>query len=34
VIIEFPFDDWRKLHAQAGRISHFVTPNLLKAATD
>ena len=34
VIIEFPFDDWRKLHAQAGRLSHFVTPNLLKAATD
>ena len=34
VIIEFPFDDWRKLHPQAGRISHFVTPNLLQAATD
>ena len=34
VIIEFPFDDWRKLHTQAGRLSHFVTPNLLKAATD
>ena len=34
VIIEFPFEDWRKLHAQAGRLSHFVTPNLLKAATD
>lgn len=34
VIIEFPFDDWPKLHAQAGRLSHFVTPNLLTAATD
>jgi phosphohistidine phosphatase len=34
VIIEFPFEDWRKLQPQAGRISHFVTPNLLKAATD
>ena len=34
VTIEFPFDDWRKLHAQAGRLSHFVTPDLLKAATD
>ncbi|HET7679612.1 MAG TPA: histidine phosphatase family protein [Xanthobacteraceae bacterium] len=34
VIIEFPFDDWRKLHAEAGRISHFVTPDLLEAATD
>ena len=34
VIIEFPFDDWRKLHAQAGRLRHFVTPGLLKGATD
>jgi phosphohistidine phosphatase len=34
VAIEFPFDDWRKLHAQAGRLSLFVTPDLLKAATD
>ena len=34
VIIEFPFVDWRKLHAQSGRLTHFVTPNLLKAATD
>jgi len=34
VSIEFPFDDWRKLHAQAGRLSHFVTPDRLKAATD
>jgi phosphohistidine phosphatase len=32
--IEFPFDDWRKLHAQAGRLRHFVTPDLLKGATD
>ena len=29
VTIEFPFDDWGKLHAQAGRLRHFVTPNLL-----
>ena len=34
VTIEFPFDDWGKLHAQAGRLTHFVTPDLLKAATD
>jgi phosphohistidine phosphatase len=34
VILEFPFEDWRKLHAQAGRLVHFVTPALLKAATD
>lgn len=34
VSIEFPFDDWRKLHAQAGRLCHFVTPDRLKAATD
>lgn len=34
VSIEFPFDDWQKLHVQAGRLSHFVTPDRLKAATD
>lgn len=34
VIIEFPFDDWRKLRAQAGRLSHFMTPDRLKATTD
>jgi phosphohistidine phosphatase len=34
VTIEFPFDDWGKLHAQAGRLTHFVTPDRLKAATD
>jgi phosphohistidine phosphatase len=34
VTIEFPFDDWRKLHAQAGRLGLFVTPDLLKAGTD
>lgn len=34
VTIEFPFDDWQKLHAQAGRLGLFVTPDLLKAATD
>lgn len=34
VTIEFPFDDWRKLHGQAGRLTHFVTPKLIKAAAD
>ena len=29
VTIEFPFDDWGKLHTQAGRLRHFVTPSLL-----
>jgi phosphohistidine phosphatase len=32
VTIEFPFDDWRKLHAHAGRLQHFLTPAILKAA--
>jgi phosphohistidine phosphatase len=32
--IEFAFDDWEKLHLQAGRLSHFVTPRLLETATD
>lgn len=34
VTIEFPFDDWTKLHAQAGRLTHFVTPKLIAAAAD
>ena len=34
VTIEFPFDDWKKVHAPAGRLSHFVTPDLIAAATD
>jgi phosphohistidine phosphatase len=34
VIIEFPFDSWAKLHPQSGRVTHFVTPRSLKAATD
>ena len=34
VVIEFPFDDWGKLHGQAGRLRHFVTPRRLEGATD
>jgi phosphohistidine phosphatase len=32
VTIEFPFDDWHKLHAHAGRLQHFLTPAILDAA--
>jgi phosphohistidine phosphatase len=34
VTIEVPLDDWHKLHTQAGRLTHFLTPELLKAATE
>jgi phosphohistidine phosphatase len=34
VVIDFPFDDWAKLHPQAGRLDRFVTPRALTAATD
>ncbi|HVY59416.1 MAG TPA: histidine phosphatase family protein [Xanthobacteraceae bacterium] len=34
VVIDFPFDDWTKLHPQAGRLDRFVTPRSLATATD
>ena len=34
VAIAFPFDDWTRLHAQAGRLTHFVTPKLIAADAD
>ncbi len=34
VTIDFPVDDWKKLHPQAGRLGHFVTPQSLHMATD
>ena len=34
VIMDFAFDDWRKLHQQSGRLEHFVTPKLLKVASN
>ena len=34
VTIDFPFNDWKKLHSHAGRLGHFVTPRSLKMATD
>lgn len=34
VIIDFPVDDWNKLHPHAGRLDRFVTPRSLIMATD
>jgi phosphohistidine phosphatase len=34
VTIDFPFEDWKKLHPHAGRLGHFVTPRSLVLATD
>lgn len=32
IIIDFPFDDWGKLHPQSGRLERFVTPKTLENA--
>ncbi len=34
VTIEFPFEDWIKLHPQAGRLDRFVTPKSLEKTPD
>ena len=34
VVIDFAYDDWQKLHRQAGRLDRFVTPRSLTSATD
>lgn len=34
VVIDFPFDDWSRLHASAGRLERFVTPRLVEAGAD
>jgi len=34
VVIDLPFDDWSRLHANAGRLERFVTPRLIEAASD
>jgi phosphohistidine phosphatase len=34
VIIDFPFDDWWRLHVNAGRLERFVSPHLIAEATD
>jgi phosphohistidine phosphatase len=33
-VIDFAFDDWKKLHPQAGRLERFVSPRSLAPATD
>lgn len=33
-VIDFAGDDWEKLHLHSGRLERFVTPRLLKTATD
>ena len=34
VVIDFPFDDWSRLHANAGRLERFVSPRLIAEASD
>jgi phosphohistidine phosphatase len=34
VVIEFPFDDWSRLHRSSGRLERFVSPRLIAEATD
>ena len=33
-VIDFAGNDWGKLHPRSGRLDRFVTPRLLKEATD
>jgi phosphohistidine phosphatase len=33
-IIEFAVDRWDRVHAQAGRLEHFITPRSIAPATD
>ena len=33
-VIDFPLDDWRKLHAKAGRLDRFVAPRAIERAAD
>jgi phosphohistidine phosphatase len=34
VVIDFPIEDWSKLHSRSGRLERFVVPRTLAAATD
>lgn len=34
VVVEFPFDDWSRLHANSGRLERFITPRLIAEATE
>ncbi len=33
-VIDFPVDDWSRLHPRAGRLDRFVEPRMLETATD
>jgi phosphohistidine phosphatase len=33
-VIDFPLDDWRKLHPHSGRLDRLVVPRWLETATD
>jgi len=34
IVIDLPFDDWSKLHANGGRLERFISPGLIASATD
>ena len=34
VVIDFPIEDWSRLHPRSGRLERFVVPRTLAAATD
>jgi phosphohistidine phosphatase len=34
VVIDFPIEDWVKLHPRSGRLERFVVPRMLETATD
>ena len=34
VIIDFPFNDWSRLHVSSGRLERFVSPRTIAEATD
>lgn len=34
VVIDLAFDDWSRLHPNAGRIERFVSPRLIEGSTD
>ena len=34
VIIDFPFNDWSRLHVNSGRLERFVSPRTIAEATD
>jgi phosphohistidine phosphatase len=34
VVINFPGEDWHQLHVNSGRLERFVTPRLLREASD